>query len=311
MTDPSPSPTISVIIPTYDEPERLEAALRSLAVQEYSIESAEIIVVDDASPRFDSAPVYAAAEPFRLKLIRHRTNQGRARARNAGLRAARGEIVVFLDSDMTVEPDFLQVHASTHLQAPGTVVIGNIRFAPGLPRDCLSRYIESRGVHRLVQEGPVPFNCFVTGNASVARELLFQVGLFDEGFTAYGGEDLELGYRLFRRGATFHYAPRALSWHHHLRPLNQLCQLMYSYGRHSLPLLVQKHPELDELLRLDFLTSPTLSFRHLLFRMALSPLLYHSVHVLAQWGLKHYVPGLFFDYLWWWNRTRGYLDAGG
>ena len=311
MTDTSDLPSLSVVIPTYDEPQRLEAALRSLAVQDYPVQGVEIVVVDDASPQFDPEPLTAAAHPFRLKLIRNETNQGRARARNAGLRNAAGELIVFLDSDMTVEPDFLRVHASLHKDRAATVIVGNIRFGPQVPRNRMTRYIESRGVQRLAEGEPVPFKCFVTGNSSVPRNLLLEVGLFDEDFTAYGGEDLELGYRLHQRGAVFRYAPEALSWHHHLRSLSQLNRLMYTYGRNSLPLLIQKHPELTGLLRLDFLKASRFAPGRLLFCLALSSAVYQPICLLTRWGLKYYIPDLFFNYLWWRNRTRGFMDAAG
>ena len=74
--------TLSVVMPTYDEPERLEAALKSLSQQDYPHEAIQIIVVDDASPHLDAERLHAAVAPLQLRLIRNEQNQGRARARN-------------------------------------------------------------------------------------------------------------------------------------------------------------------------------------------------------------------------------------
>lgn len=301
--------SLSVIIPTYDEPKRLEAAIKSLAAQDYLPQLVELIVVDDASPHFDPDGLRAAAESFPLKFIRHETNQGRARARNRGVEAAGGDIIVFLDSDMTVKSDFLQAHATAHRLHPGSVVIGNILFGDQIPDTCLSHYIDSRGVHRLKPEESVPFKCFVTGNSSVQREQPLQVGLFDESFTAYGGEDLELGYRLHLHGMDFRYAPQALSFHNHLRALEQICQLMYTYGNKSLPLLLQKHPTLSPLLRLGFLEMRRFYPRRLFLRLALTPVVFAPIFLFARCCMERYVPDLVFDYLWWYKRTRGYLDS--
>lgn len=300
--------SISIVIPTYNEPERLLAAVQSLALQDYPPQALEIIAVDDASSAFDPGPYQEAAEPFSLRIIRHATNQGRARARNTGIRTASGEVVLFLDSDMTVEPGFLRAHAQAHRQA-GTVAIGHIRFGAQIPVNCLTRYLDSRGVHRLKEGEAVPFKCFVAGNSSVRRDQLLHVGLFDERFTTYGGEDLELGYRLHQDGAVFRFASQARSLHHHLRPLPQLCQLMYTYGYHSLPVLLAKYPELAPLLRLAFLSESLCSLRRLFLWLALFPLCYHPVRWAVQGLLTWYVPDLCFDYLWWYNRTRGYLKA--
>ena len=301
--------SLSVIIPTYDEPERLEAALKSLAAQDYPPQLVELIVVDDASPRFDPDGLRTAADGFPLKLIRHETNQGRARARNRGVEAASGDIIVFLDSDMTVRSDFLQTHAAAHQAHPRSVIIGNILFGAQIPDTSLSRYIDSRGVHRLKPGESVPFKCFVTGNSSVRREQLLEIGSFDEDFTAYGGEDLELGYRLHLHSMVFRYVPQALSFHNHLRTLDQICRLMYTYGEKSLPLLLQKHPTLSPQLRQGFLEMPRLSPKRLPLRLALSPAVFTPILLLARWGMKRYVPDLFFDYLWWYSRTRGFLDS--
>ena len=303
----APPLTVSVVLPTYNEPDLLEAALRSLAQQDYPSAALEIVVVDDASTEFDAQRLRAASGHLALQLIRHETNRGRARARNSGIRAAGGDLIVFLDSDMTVESDFLEAHAEAHRGRDEAVVIGNIQFGDHIPSSVLTRYIDDRGVHRLGPGESVPFKCFVTGNSSMLREHILRVGLFDEDFTTYGGEDLELGYRLFQDGATFHYAPRALSHHNHIRPFPQICQLMYTYGRHSLPVLLRKHPDLAPLLRLDFLQEPPLSPRRLSMHLALQPLVYHPIYWLA--SLNFFAPNLFIDYLWWYNRTRGYLVA--
>ena len=301
--------TLSVVMPTYDEPERLEAALKSLSQQDYPHEAIQIIVVDDASPHLDSERLHAAVAPLQLQLLRNEQNQGRARTRNTALRVASGEIVVFLDSDMIVGTNFLRAHVQRHQNHEEAVFVGNVRFASEIPNTSLTRYIEGRGVHRVDEDKPIPFNCFVTGNSSVRRSTLLRVGFFDEDLTAYGGEDLELGYRLHLAGIPLYYAPEALSYHYHLRSLEPLCRLMQTYGNKSIPILLNKHPELDAVLRLDFIRASAFSPRRLALQLALLPLLHYPIRWLTRWLVKTYVPGLFFSYLFWSSRTRGYLQA--
>lgn len=301
--------TLSVVMPTYDEPERLEAALKSLSQQDYPHEAIQIIVVDDASPHLDSEQLHAAVAPLQLQLLRNEQNQGRARTRNTALRVASGEIVVFLDSDMIVGTNFLRAHAQQHQNHAEAVFVGNVRFASEIPNTSLTRYIEGRGVHRVDEDKPIPFNCFVTGNSSVRRSTLLRVGFFDEDLTAYGGEDLELGYRLHLAGIPLYYAPEALSYHYHLRSLEPLCRLMQTYGNKSIPILLNKHPELDAVLRLDFIRASAFSPRRLALQLALLPLIHYPIRWLTRWLVKTYVPDLFFSYLFWYSRTRGYLQA--
>ena len=301
--------TLSVVMPTYDEPERLEAALESLSQQDYPHEAIQIIVVDDASPYLDAERLHAAVVPLQLRLLRNEQNQGRARARNTALRVASGDLVVFLDSDMTVDTNFLRAHAQRHQNHGEAVFIGNIRFASEIPTTSLTRYLEGRGVHRVDLDKPIPFNCFVTGNSSVRRSSLLRVGFFDEDLTAYGGEDLELGYRLHLAGIPLYYAPEALSYHYHLRSLEPLCRLMQTYGSKSIPILLNKHPELDAVLRLDFIRASGFSPRRLALQLALLSPVHYPIRWLTRWLVKTYVPDLFFSYLFWSSRTRGYLQA--
>ena len=223
-------PFLSVVVPTYNEPLRLQATLSSLAQQQFPPEDVEIVVVDDGSLRAPKVEeLVHAARPLELRLWQHENNQGRAKARNSGIRAALGEVVVFLDGDMTVEPGFLDAHRAFHqTHEANCACIGNIRFAASIQPNALYRYIEGRGARRFATGGVVPYNCFVTGNSSIRRQSLVDTGLFDEDFHAYGGEDLELGYRFFLDGSTFLYAPIARSHHNHLRPFAQICQLMYT-----------------------------------------------------------------------------------
>ena len=301
--------TLSVVMPTYDEPERLEAALKSLSQQDYPHEAVQIIVVDDASPHLDAARLHAAVAPLRLQLLRNEQNQGRARARNAALRVASGDLIVFLDSDMTVGANFLRAHAQRHQNHAEAIFVGNIRFASEIPTTSLTRYLEGRGVHRVDEDKPIPFNCFVTGNSSVRRSSLLRVGFFDEDLTAYGGEDLELGYRLHLAGIPLYYAPEALSYHYHLRSLEPLCRLMQTYGSKSIPILLHKHPELDAVLRLDFIRTSALSPQRLALQLALLSPIHYPIRWLTRWLVKTYVPDLFFSYLFWSSRTRGYIRA--
>ena len=301
--------TLSVVIPTYNEPERLEAALKSLSQQDYPHEATQIVVVDDASTHLDAERLHAVGAPLELQLLRNEQNQGRARARNAALRVASGDLVVFLDSDMTVGANFLRAHAQRHQNHAEAVFVGNIRFAKEIPTTSLTRYLEGRGVHRVNEDKPIPFNCFVTGNSSVRRSSLLRVGFFDEDLTAYGGEDLELGYRLHLAGIPLYYAPEALSYHYHLRSLEPLCRLMQTYGSKSIPILLRKHPELDAILRLDFIRASALSPRRLALQLALLSPVYYPIRWMTRWLVKTYVPDLFFSYLFWSSRTRGYLSA--
>ncbi len=303
------TPHLSLVVPTYRATRQLRALLQSIAAQSYDPSQAEVIVVDDGTPGFDVDAWKGLAGEFALTVIHQQQNGGRAVSRNAGIQAARGEIILFLDGDMTVEADFLQAHELFHRHHPGCVAIGNIRWAPDVPDTPFMRYAGSRGVGRF-DSGPVPYKCFVTGNSSVPRKALQELGGFDEGFSTYGGEDLELGFRLHQAGLEVHYESTAVSLHWGWKGIQGMRESMATYGAGSLPLLLRRHPELTDVLRLDFLRQPWWRPRRLALVAALWPMLQEPMFRLVQFGeALGYVPTLCFDYLWWSERTRAYLRA--
>ena len=102
---------VSIILPVYGVEKYLPECVDSLLAQTY--ETLEILLVDDASPDNCGAICDSyAAKDSRIRVI-HKENGGAASARNAGLDAARGELVCFVDSDDTVEPDYVQTLLET------------------------------------------------------------------------------------------------------------------------------------------------------------------------------------------------------
>jgi glycosyltransferase involved in cell wall biosynthesis len=294
----------SIVIPTYNKLTRLKATLESLKTLDYSRECFEVVVVDDGSEDETASFLSGVGLDFQLRVFRHQSNQGRAAARNTGVRQARGRVVVFLDDDMEAAPELLMAHMRGHAEGHKMVVLGNVRRAPGVRSTALVRYLDSRGVHKLKPGQPVPFRYFATGNVSVERRLLMEVGLFDERFRKFGGEDLELGYRLDKAGARFVYAPQARSYRTDYRDVPGLCEAMVTYGEHSLPLIVKMHPELNKLVKAHLLEPAALfsepfsmTVKKALFRLALCGPLGAFVVLLVRFSNPLYVPAILFDYL--------------
>jgi glycosyltransferase involved in cell wall biosynthesis len=96
----------TVVIPTYQRPELVQQAVQTVLAQTF--QDFEIIVVDDGSPE----PIRLSTADDRVRVIRHETNRGPSAARNTGIRAARGELVAFLDSDDAWLPRKLEKQAA-------------------------------------------------------------------------------------------------------------------------------------------------------------------------------------------------------
>jgi glycosyltransferase involved in cell wall biosynthesis len=191
----------SVIIPTYNRLPILTKCLKALEDQEgyehSGIKEYEVVVVDDGST--DGTLEYL--QPSRVfphvKILRQE-HGGATRARNLGVRQARGDVIVFIDSDLVVTKDFLREHSVALSQAHAEY-----------QDDCTFTY--GRVVNTANFENPTSEKFkltdnsaafFATGNVALSRRLLLEAGNllttsgdgpFDSDFSEYGWEDLELG----------------------------------------------------------------------------------------------------------------------
>ncbi|RYZ65692.1 MAG: glycosyltransferase family 2 protein, partial [Proteobacteria bacterium] len=131
-----PTPELSVVVATYNRPESLLRILRELEAQICDPSRFEVVVVDDGSLEDTTAKVRQAVAGGgfgRLTLELYRQpNGGAARARQKGAELARGALVLFVDDDMLLPPEFVASHLAAHEGHTRRVVMGRLRSAPGL-----------------------------------------------------------------------------------------------------------------------------------------------------------------------------------
>ncbi len=205
------TPLISVIVPVYRVEEYLERCVKSMLSQTYK--NLEVILVDDGSPDQCPAICDACAEKdARVKVI-HQENKGLSGARNAGIDAASGEYLAFVDSDDYVSPHFIE-ELYQLLQDTGCA-IGQCRFSyvkgDGLVEEGDSAFCIYRGESLMEQlYGPEEkATCFV-----VAWNKLYRAELFKETGIRYPEgrihEDEATTYRLFHEAKKLAFLDRAL-----------------------------------------------------------------------------------------------------
>ena len=205
------TPLISVIVPVYRVEEYLERCVKSILSQTY--ENLEVILVDDGSPDQCPAICDACAEKdARVKVI-HQENKGLSGARNAGIDAASGEYLAFVDSDDYVSPHFIE-ELYQLLQDTGCA-IGQCRFSyvkgDGLVEEGDSAFCIYRGESLMEQlYGPEEkATCFV-----VAWNKLYRAELFKETGIRYPEgrihEDEATTYRLFHEAKKLAFLDRVL-----------------------------------------------------------------------------------------------------
>jgi len=256
-------PLVSVIVPVYNSAPTITICLESLIRQDCPADDLEIIAIDDGSTDGSGTLIRSEANFSDVVWITHPVNRGLAAARNSGICQARGEILIFLDADMTVQPDFIRRHVERLNDPTVNGVMGRLRYAAGLPYDKYQRYLYEgrRGARRRPAGQPLPFQFFLLGLTSLKKKVIETVGLFDERLTGYGGEDTEFAWRIWRNWPEgLFYDPAIVVTHHHYRPFEAVLQLVEQFGRQGVPALVNRHPDFRDLYHVDWVAPD--SHRH-------------------------------------------------
>jgi len=120
----STRPTVSVVIPYYNEGELLARALQSVFGQTFAGDL-EIILVDDASDRPPKLPLQRR---WPIEVVTRQKNAGAAAARNLGIRHARADLFCFLDADDVYLPERIQSHVDFLEQHPDVVMVGGPHY---------------------------------------------------------------------------------------------------------------------------------------------------------------------------------------
>src|SRR5690554_3245049 len=110
------SPLVSIIIPTFNRPKKLQRCLQTVLEQTYF--HLEVFVIDDAS-----SEVFEYKEDARVQVLRNAENLGPGPSRNRGLDHARGAFIVFLDSDDYWETNFLEITVAALIQNPSAAMV--------------------------------------------------------------------------------------------------------------------------------------------------------------------------------------------
>jgi len=222
------SPAISAVVCTHDRAAYLERAVASLAAQSLARDAYEILVVDNASTD-DTAAVVAAARTRIANLVAlHEPTPGLAHARNAGLRAARGAYVAYMDDDAVASPTWLErilAAFATVRPTPGCVG-GRVEAIWEAPRpswlgDEMLSYLT------IIDWSPTATflgdDRFIAGaNMAFPRDLLrsidgFHTALGRRGTNLVSNEELRVESALRRRGHPCWYDP-AIAVGHHVAP---------------------------------------------------------------------------------------------
>ncbi len=244
-------PRVSVVVPTRDRPEALDQCLGSLQASEH--DSFEIIVVDQSTGD-GASKVVARLADGRVRYLRQ-TGAGAARARNAGIDAARGAVIAFTDDDCTVPSRWLrQVEAACTGPRAAGMVLGALRAALA---DSYDRYTPSWAPPRVRLLRWAWQSAFAgegaTANMAACHEVCERLGGFDEqlgvGARFRSCEDNDFAERALRAGFTVLHDPRieVLHWGARSRLDGGADRLRYDYSR-GYGAMLGKHARSGDLL---------------------------------------------------------------
>ena len=226
-------PPVSVIIPYYQTySATLPKTLVALECQTYPRDMFEVIIVDDGSDPPLAPPL---STTLNIRVIhQERRGFGAARARNAGAQAATRDILLFLDSDMLVEKDWIAAHAQWHSAFSDAITIASRAFVAvndidaetimrrpsslkelfsGRPSDISWVEETLHKTDNLLTKSDDIFIVVVASNFGIRKRFYESVGGFNESFTRWGLEDDEFGYRAYTQGGLLIPVRKAFGWH--------------------------------------------------------------------------------------------------
>lgn len=270
------SPFLSVIIPTYNRSSVLLKCLSALLDQTVPGTEYEILVVDDGSSdrTVDIVEEVRVAAPVEVYCLRQ-NHKGPAAARNSAIRNAQGDVLLFIGDDILASPTLLTEHAQWHRTHPedNVAVLGYVTWSSEILLTPFMRFLSEHSdmqfAYGIIQdEKDISYQHFYTSNISLKRTFLLANGLFDEDFPDAGQEDIELGYRLERKGLRIVFNRKAVGYHLHPMDLESFCRKMEIIG-FAAEIFNSKHPEVA--LNTAFVAIPRwqITIKHLLARICL------------------------------------------
>lgn len=236
--------SIDIVIPCYNVGHIVDKCIASILNQNHT-DKVKIYLVEDGSTDNTKQVIDQFAHNGNIKIIYHKLNQGLAAARNSGINAGCGEVILFLDSDMTVNPDWIDKLLVPFSNKNIVGVVGEQELPSQLTANSLDRYLYSkyRGARQFRQSEHLHFRYFLFSNTGIRRLALNEVGIFDEKIKSYGGEDLDLALRVWKQYPTsLRFVSGAVSYHWGQKTISEFYQNMELYGGNNFKYLIDKHP---------------------------------------------------------------------
>jgi glycosyltransferase involved in cell wall biosynthesis len=232
---------ISIIVPTYNRKFFLENCLKSLFNQTYPQDKYEIIIIDDGSNDGTGELIKKLSKNHHLRYF-YQENKGWSSGRNLGIKKAKGEIIVFIDSDCIAFPEWLRIVALSFKKAAKEVGgIGGPTVTKIYKQNIVARVdqaILNYFINKFKKGKDVLF--LPTCNLSFKKEIFAKIGNFDTDFDKEAGEDSEFCWRIIKNGYKLIYKPEMQVEHLQRNTFGSFLLQNFTYGR-GMYLVRKKH----------------------------------------------------------------------
>lgn len=235
---------ISAVVPTYNRKAELLRTIGQLDAQDFPAGEYEIVVVSDGSTDGTAEAVRALRTRCDLRLLES-PNRGPAAARNQGIRAARGELVLMLDDDLEFSAALLSQHAAAHTGHPRRFAFGPVLLpdsdAPTPAQVWMAEWAVSYyGGFQPGEQPPERADEFIFPNSSAPRSLWLEAGGYEASLGLMA--DLELGLRLGELGVERYFLPEAVAYHRYEKSAERIAELARIYGEREV-MIARRHPK--------------------------------------------------------------------
>lgn len=231
-------PYVSVIVPVLNGERTIKECLDSLLRIDYPLERREILVVDNGSTDRTTEIV----KQYSVRCVLE-SRRGLSYARNCGIEASYGQILVFTDADCIVTTGWLRELAQGFDSEEVGVAVGEVvSFPPKTPAERYMAMCKPLWQTRSLSYPGKPW--FLSGCAAFRREVFDKIGRFDIQFANVGCEDIDFSWRFFQRNLfKLKYRPKAVVFHRHRLSARGLFNQYFRYAWGQ-AILKRKHPQI-------------------------------------------------------------------
>lgn len=242
----------SIILPTFNNLPELENCLKGFENQ--TLTDFKLLICVDGSTDGTAEYLHRYKPKFKFKVLFHNDgkNHGRNAARNLAIDHLDSEYVVFIDSDLVPQTQYLQSHYEV-LKNEDSVSIGDIRWT-NADTNIWARYQMSRGKNQFTDLDEIPYYYFCIGNSAMETGKFREIDGFDANLVTYGGNDNEFSFRLQKRiNLRFVFNKGALAKGEMNKDLTGALEQLREFGSGNLPYLKKKYPDFPNIFNIQFL----------------------------------------------------------